>query len=335
MKKGFTLLELLIVIGILAVLATTVTIVLNPVELLRQSRDAKRIAELNTLDKALELYSFDGGTNFGSTSTVYISIPDTSSICNNMSSALPALPIDWSYKCVILDNLRKVNSQGWIPVNFTNIANPPLAVLPIDPINITDNYYPSYYSYTVGSWKLAANLESSKYKDKTSNSNNISFSLCPGKVKDADNNEYSTVLINGQCWMKENLKRGIRIAGSSDQTNNGTVEKYCYSDTDSYCTTDGGLYQWDEAMNYGTAEGSQGICPPGWHIPTDAEQYALEDYLKDSGQTCDATRSNTWDCDTAGAKLKSGGASKFEAILAGYRINSLPWFNNRDTSTYF
>ncbi|PIR05131.1 MAG: hypothetical protein COV57_00605, partial [Candidatus Liptonbacteria bacterium CG11_big_fil_rev_8_21_14_0_20_35_14] len=55
-KKGFTLMELLIVIGILAILATAATLVLNPAELLRQSRDSTRIADLSTLNNALSLY---------------------------------------------------------------------------------------------------------------------------------------------------------------------------------------------------------------------------------------------------------------------------------------
>jgi len=63
---------------------------------------------------------------------------------------------------------------------------------------------------------------------------------------------------------------------------------------------------------------AQGVCPDGWHIPTDAQQYVLENYLKDPGQSCVAGR-NGWECDTAGSKLQVGGTSHFEGILAGYR----------------
>jgi len=119
--------------------------------------------------------------------------------------------------------------------------------------------------------------------------------------------------------MASNLKVGTRINGTSSQTNNGIIEKYCYSDSDANCVTDGGLYQWDEAMQYSTTEGSRGICPAGWHIPSDAQQYALENFLKDTGQTCDANRNSVWDCSTAGTKLKSGGTSGLNIPLAGYR----------------
>ncbi|MEI8103567.1 MAG: fibrobacter succinogenes major paralogous domain-containing protein, partial [Candidatus Moraniibacteriota bacterium] len=81
----------------------------------------------------------------------------------------------------------------------------------------------------------------------------------------------------------------------------------------------GFIYQWSAAMAGSTTEGAQGICPAGWHVPTDAEQNTLDQYLKDNGQTCDANRSNVWDCSSAGTKLKLGGTSGFNAPLAGYR----------------
>lgn len=116
---------------------------------------------------------------------------------------------------------------------------------------------------------------------------------------------------------------GTRINVAGAQTNNATIEKYCYSDNDANCTTnhpkwpDGGLYQWDEAMQYVTTESARGLCPAGWHIPTDAEWYTLENYLKTNGATCDASRSGADDCTSAGTRLKPGGNALFEANLAG------------------
>lgn len=45
------------------------------------------------------------------------------------------------------------------------------------------------------------------------------------------------------------------------------------------CSLFGGLYQWDEMMQYVTSEGARGICPAGWHLPTNAEWTTLTDYL--------------------------------------------------------
>jgi uncharacterized protein (TIGR02145 family) len=66
------------------------------------------------------------------------------------------------------------------------------------------------------------------------------------------------------------------IEGTIDQSNNGTIEKYCYNNDPDSCTKYGGLYQWNEMMQYTTQQGVQGICPPGWHLPTDEEWKVLE-----------------------------------------------------------
>lgn len=142
-------------------------------------------------------------------------------------------------------------------------------------------------------------------------------------VNDTDGNTYDTIAIGNQCWMKQNMRVGTRINSSTAQSNNSTVEKYCYNDSDANCTDlhpnqpDGGLYMWDEAMQYVTTEGAQGICPANFHVPTDAEWHTLELYLTDAGQTCDANRTG-WDCASASVNLRPGGSSGFEANFTGY-----------------
>ncbi|MDR3668834.1 MAG: FISUMP domain-containing protein, partial [Ignavibacteriaceae bacterium] len=59
--------------------------------------------------------------------------------------------------------------------------------------------------------------------------------------------KYTTVQIGNQCWLKENLNVGVMINGSSEQTNNGIIEKYCYQNDPANCIKYGGLYQWNEA----------------------------------------------------------------------------------------
>ena len=77
--------------------------------------------------------------------------------------------------------------------------------------------------------------------------------------------------------MARNLDAGEMIPGAYDQLDNGIIEKYCYNDDSAYCHEYGALYQWDEIMNYDIyASGTQGICPDGFHIPTDAEWKVLE-----------------------------------------------------------
>ncbi len=87
---------------------------------------------------------------------------------------------------------------------------------------------------------------------------------------------YNSVQIVDQCWMKENLNIGTMIPGDSNMTDNDTIEKYCYDNLVANCDEYGGLYQWHEMMKYGSNNCLQGICPDGWHVPTDADWKLLE-----------------------------------------------------------
>jgi len=173
---------------------------------------------------------------------------------------------------------------------------------------------------------------------------------CPGTptVTDIDGNVYNTVLIGDQCWMKENLNTGTRINGSSNQTNNGTIEKYCYDNLESNCDTYGGLYQWNEMMGYSTTPGAQGICPTGWHIPSDAEWTVLTTYVRSQPEyLCNSNTSyiakalaatTSWNsysgiC-TVGNILSANNATFFTALPGG--ILDIDWsFNNQSIGGYW
>ena len=129
---------------------------------------------------------------------------------------------------------------------------------------------------------------------------------------------YNTVIIGNQCWMKENLNIGTRIASNQDQTDNDTIEKYCWDDDSLYCVTYGGLYQWDEMMQYTTQEGTQGICPDGWHVPSDGEWDILVNYLGGSsvaGGKLKETGTTHWVSPNTGATNESG----YTGLPDGYR----------------
>lgn len=100
---------------------------------------------------------------------------------------------------------------------------------------------------------------------------------------------YPTVQIGGQCWMAKSLNLGTMIHGSNSQANNNIIEKYCYGNNSSNCDTYGAIYQWNELMQYTTIESAQGLCPTGWHLPSDNEWISLEEELgmcSGSGSTC-------------------------------------------------
>lgn len=100
---------------------------------------------------------------------------------------------------------------------------------------------------------------------------------CPGTpTVDYEGQVYNTIQIFSQCWLKENLNVGEMVNGTIEQSDNGTIEKYCYNNQPDSCTRYGGLYQWDEMMQYTNQQGARGICPPGWHLTTDDEWKVLE-----------------------------------------------------------
>jgi len=137
-------------------------------------------------------------------------------------------------------------------------------------------------------------------------------------VDDRDGQDYTTVQIGNQCWMAENLNIGTMINGSGNQTDNSTIEKYCYNDNTTNCNTYGGLYQWDEMMQYVTTAGTQGICPTGWHLPTDAEWMTLEEYLgmcTGTGSGCSG--STGWRGTDEGGKLKETGTTHWASPNTG------------------
>jgi prepilin-type N-terminal cleavage/methylation domain-containing protein len=167
--RAFTLIELLVVIAIIAILSVVVILVLNPSQLLQQSRDSNRLSDLSISNTALGIYAAQGGTSLGSSSIVYISVPDpnaTSSAgtqCQGLN--LPGAPSGTSYFCGASSTYRNPNGQGWIPVNFSSLpGGSPLGQLPQDPINQTSTGL--YYTYaTNGTQYVMTGLpESSKYK---------------------------------------------------------------------------------------------------------------------------------------------------------------------------
>jgi len=154
-----------------------------------------------------------------------------------------------------------------------------------------------------------------------------------------DGRKYSTILIGSQCWFKENINIGTRINGIINQTNNDTIEKYCYNNLESNCAIYGGLYAWDEMMQYDTLEGAQGICPSGWHIPTEGEWSTLINSLggdsiaggkmKSTGTIQAGT--GLWNAPNTGATNESG----FTAIPAGCGSYGNGLYDNIGLYNYF
>ena len=195
---------------------------------------------------------------------------------------------------------------------------------------------------------------------------------CPTAVRDSGGNWYDTIQIGDQCWTNQHMNAGTKIddpgstaiaaadgcgdhagevrtiggiecycinetyASCQRSGTGGTTQKYCYSNLESNCDTNGALYEWQEAMDlpancaYTDCSAQintphQGICPDGWHIPTDTEWKTLEGQLGMSTAQQDDTGYRGTD---EGDKLKTVdecfgssncSTSGFSALLAGYR----------------
>ncbi len=151
-------------------------------------------------------------------------------------------------------------SKGFLPPRVTNvddINSPTYGLMVYEKLNKCIRFY-----------------KGSVWSDCIDNS-----PLC-GEDITYENQTYGTVGIGNQCWMDENLNVGTEITLSNNATDNSTIEKYCYKDSTSNCDIYGGLYQWNEMMEYVTTEGTQGICPTGWHIPSDLEWMVLEEEVE-------------------------------------------------------
>jgi len=165
-KRGFTLIELIITFGVIGMVVSIAVVAINPAEMLKKSRDTRRIADLVALYTALQLaYSQELGFGTCDGTKIYASLPSSDPLSNDN------LPSGVSWNQVSDNNLYKVDGAGWIPVNFASLGGgSPLSVLPVDPKKSSSNNL--FYTYTCNSLKqftLTAWFESQYYGPKGAN----------------------------------------------------------------------------------------------------------------------------------------------------------------------
>ncbi len=182
--------------------------------------------------------------------------------------------------------------------------------------------------------------------------NSSAFFAC-GQTVTYAGQSYPTVQIGTQCWFQKNLNVGTMILGANDQINNSVFEKFCYNDLLSQCDIYGGLYQWAEAVQYQNGSENntspspaflgnvKGMCPTGWHVPSDGEWCTLTRFLDvtvncnifdPSGIVGDILKSQS------GLWISSnnyGYQSLFSAVPSGRRLNSGPFFTGINNQTFF
>jgi uncharacterized protein (TIGR02145 family) len=149
--------------------------------------------------------------------------------------------------------------------------------------------------------------------------NPYSFLLDP-----RDQHLYSTVRIGIQWIMAQNLQYGTFVKSSTTPLDNGICEYFAYNDLYNDEASNGGLYIWDEVLDYTDKENGQGVCPPGWHLPSEQEWQSLEQEL--GIDTDDLIKIGYKRGIGIGSLLKLNNLSGFEAGLWGWRFHEKTFY---------
>jgi len=328
-KKAFTLIELLVVIAIIGILTTIAVVALNNAR--AKARDVKRIANIKQIQTALELFFNDNGRYPTTEEFTSGSIYSTST--NGTTTYMATIP---------------------------TASNPPDGSCTIDQNTFIYTGASNGATYTIN-YCLGGAIGSVSLGRNCATESGISGGHCficgdtiayAGGPYDSSGLNYSqggyyrTVQIDNQCWLKDNLNIGTYMASGSNQPDadggSSTFTKYCYNNNEvnpsptlntGGCDTDGGLYQWHAAMalpqscdtdNTGCAiltPNHQGICPFGWHLPSDSELTTLETYLNSSvGDKIKKALDNPYPgnngCSTPGNPIC--GSSNFDGLMVGW-----------------
>jgi uncharacterized protein (TIGR02145 family) len=142
-------------------------------------------------------------------------------------------------------------------------------------------------------------------------------------IVDKDGNSYKTVQIGTQTWMAENLRTttyqdGTSITYSPDAAAwSASTDAYCWYDNDetAHKESDGALYSQYAVVS------TKGLCPTGWHVPSDSEWTILMEYLGGTaiaGGKLKKQGTDEWTSPNTGADNSTG----FTALPSGFRATS-------------
>lgn len=153
-KKGFTLIELIIVIALIALLATTVILVINPVKIFQEARDSQRIADLGQMNSAMSLM-------LATSSAQPVLGPNAVNCYQNKVAQDCKSRYTPASTAATSNSSQLVDGTGWVPVHLG--SSPAISAWPIDPKNDASLFY-SYAYDNSNTWEFTAKMESTRYK---------------------------------------------------------------------------------------------------------------------------------------------------------------------------
>jgi len=160
------------------------------------------------------------------------------------------------------------------------------------------------------------------------------FTCGTNTVSDIDLNTYNTVTIGSQCWITENLKtsryrNGDLIPSDFNNTDWGNLitggRSWWNNDSTTYEIPYGNLY------NFYAVEDSRGLCPLGWHVPSDNEWSTLTSSLSDASNKLRTIGLDYWSATNAGVSNVTGfsavgnGARYFTGDFISLKVNGYVW----------
>jgi uncharacterized protein (TIGR02145 family) len=175
-------------------------------------------------------------------------------------------------------------------------------------------YYARFYATNIFGTGYGPQIEF------TTKQNGLNPDATYGSVSDIDGNTYATISIGSQTWMAENLKashyaNGDEIPNKQDAlawsgTTSGAFS--VYDNKPNINLAYGKLYNW-----YAVSD-SRGLCPSGWHIPSDSEWIILRDYLGGEAVAGGKMKTGFW----YPPNTNSNNESLFSGLPGGYRFNN-------------
>ncbi len=203
----------------------------------------------------------------------------------------------WRAEDTIISNLIARDTTG-----IAHLAN---NITQLEDSLFWSRFSPSMQQRLADKYSIFGAQKLNHYLDK-----GYKYDKCGDTLTDTrDGQKYPTVCIGDQVWMGTNL--------------NWSGAGRCYNNNPANCQNSGMLYSWQEAtggVSSTPTQPVQGICPAGWHIPSNDEWVTMLDELGGAAVAGGELKSvGGWNAPNTGATNSSG----FSALPGGYGTSAM------------